>query len=45
MQFFQGPGEVDRDFSHTLKDYLEFYDTKAKPELIHFTQNFKDKIF
>ena len=27
-----------------MNDYLEFYDTKAKPELIHFAQNFKKTI-
>jgi len=25
-------------------DYLEFYDMQAKPELIHFTQDFKETV-
>lgn len=27
-------------FKEALQDYLEFYETQVKPQLIHFTQQF-----
>ena len=42
VQLFSEPD--NKDFRDALLDYLEFYDTKAKPELIHFTQEFKETV-
>ena len=39
LQLFQGI-EDNKDFSDTIMDYLEFYDTRIQSELIHFTKEF-----
>ena len=44
MKLFEGHSEADRDFWNTMHDYLDFYDTKAKPALYDFTQKFKEAI-
>ena len=36
--------DSQQDFRHALVDYCDFYDTKVKPELIHFTQLFKQTV-
>ena len=44
MQLFSDDTGQHQDFRDALLDYLDFYETNVKPELIHFTQEFKRSV-
>ena len=44
VQIFSGSEGHHNHFLDALLDYLEFYETRVKPELIRFAQEFKSTV-
>ena len=41
---FTEKGAADKNFKATIQDYLDFYQSKVRSELIHFTSQFQEVI-